>query len=388
VRLGRRRAPPKDARRGPKDARARQQPTPPRHPNNNNNNTTVQLQDSIGAFHECCLTLQPAVDPVVTPDGYIYSREAIVASLLQQKKAAKRARGEWEALRAREEQRAADGAAAAADAEVASFDRRTNAGASAGAAAGAARAIRDEAARAAAPGAAASSFATRLDEQRAQTMTAFWGAGVTPAAAGGGGAAGGSAAAAAAAAGGSGAGGGPSAAAAAAAALPPKPSDETVCPASGKRLRLKDLQPVRFTRADELVEGGQEEEGRGRAAAAAAEAGGPPPPAAVPAARPLYVDPVTRRELTNAARLVVLVPGGQVMSRQSYEAAVVADGGRYDGARVERAIELRTGGTGFSARSGAKLESQKFYAVGQGSGLADVRGQNPSAASRFAGRIV
>jgi nitric oxide synthase-interacting protein len=34
---------------------------------------------------------------VVTPDGYIFSREAILENLLQQKKAIKRKLAEWEA---------------------------------------------------------------------------------------------------------------------------------------------------------------------------------------------------------------------------------------------------------------------------------------------------
>ena len=35
-------------------------------------------------------------DPVCTPDGYLYSREAILESLLQQKKANKRKFAAWE----------------------------------------------------------------------------------------------------------------------------------------------------------------------------------------------------------------------------------------------------------------------------------------------------
>lgn len=36
-------------------------------------------------------------DPVCTPDGYLYSREAILESLLQQKKSNKRKYAVWEA---------------------------------------------------------------------------------------------------------------------------------------------------------------------------------------------------------------------------------------------------------------------------------------------------
>jgi hypothetical protein len=53
-------------------------------------------KDSQGNYYDCCLTLQTAVDPVVTPGGYIYSREAILENLLAQKKAIKRKMADWE----------------------------------------------------------------------------------------------------------------------------------------------------------------------------------------------------------------------------------------------------------------------------------------------------
>jgi hypothetical protein len=62
-------------------------------------------------------------------------------------------------------------------------------------------------------------------------------------------------------------------------ALLDKPDMSTRCPATGKKLKLKDLVAVRFTRAPE------EEEGR-------------------------YTDPVTRETFTNSSALVVLKPTG------------------------------------------------------------------------------
>lgn len=45
--------------------------------------TTERLtSDSQGRFGDCCLNLQPAVNPVATPSGHIYSQEAIVEYLL------------------------------------------------------------------------------------------------------------------------------------------------------------------------------------------------------------------------------------------------------------------------------------------------------------------
>eukprot|EP00058_Branchiostoma_floridae_P022768 XP_002608258.1 hypothetical protein BRAFLDRAFT_59837 [Branchiostoma floridae] len=43
-------------------------------------------KDSIKDFDCCCLTLQPCKNPVVTPDGYIYDKEAILEYILHQKR--------------------------------------------------------------------------------------------------------------------------------------------------------------------------------------------------------------------------------------------------------------------------------------------------------------
>lgn len=52
---------------------------------------TVRLgKDSIRAFDCCCLTLQPAKDPVITQDGFIYDRAAILEYIITQKADIKR----------------------------------------------------------------------------------------------------------------------------------------------------------------------------------------------------------------------------------------------------------------------------------------------------------
>ena len=78
----------------------------------------------MGNYYDCRLTLQPAVvsklrclkqtpvlrqpvdlyscgfdlqDPVCTPDGFLFSKEAIIENLVQQKKAIKRKLAAWEA---------------------------------------------------------------------------------------------------------------------------------------------------------------------------------------------------------------------------------------------------------------------------------------------------
>ncbi|XP_068612788.1 nitric oxide synthase-interacting protein-like [Brachionichthys hirsutus] len=44
-------------------------------------------KDAIKDFDCCCLSLQPCRDPVVTPDGYLYEKQAILEYILHQKKA-------------------------------------------------------------------------------------------------------------------------------------------------------------------------------------------------------------------------------------------------------------------------------------------------------------
>ena len=61
-------------------------------------------KDSIKEFNACCLTLQPCRDPVVTPEGYLYEREAILECLLKQKKDYSRKLKAWERQNKREEE--------------------------------------------------------------------------------------------------------------------------------------------------------------------------------------------------------------------------------------------------------------------------------------------
>ncbi|XP_077645952.1 nitric oxide synthase-interacting protein [Lonchura striata] len=61
-------------------------------------------RDAIKDFDCCCLSLQPCRDPVVTPDGFLYEREAIVAYLLHQKTKIARETKAWQRQRAERRQ--------------------------------------------------------------------------------------------------------------------------------------------------------------------------------------------------------------------------------------------------------------------------------------------
>ncbi|XP_026644951.1 nitric oxide synthase-interacting protein isoform X2 [Microtus ochrogaster] len=71
-------------------------------------------RDAVKDFDCCCLSLQPCHDPVVTPDGYLYEREAILEYILHQKKEIARQMKAYEKQRGarREEQRQLQRAAA------------------------------------------------------------------------------------------------------------------------------------------------------------------------------------------------------------------------------------------------------------------------------------
>lgn len=133
-----------------------------------------------------------------------------------------------------------------------------------------------------------------------------------------------------------------------------KPDSATVCPASGKKLRLKDCVQIHFT----PVPAG--EDGR-------------------------YMDPVTKDTLTNASRLLVIVPTGDVVLEETYKACIKPEG-EFRGKRVrdgKDTIRLQTGGSGFAGRDGEKLQTSKHFQLGPGSGRADLRGQHQGPRSAF-----
>jgi nitric oxide synthase-interacting protein len=51
--------------------------------------------------------------------------------------------------------------------------------------------------------------------------------------------------------------------------------------------------------------------------------------------------------------------------------------------RAKDVIKLVGGGTGFAGKEGQRLQSDKKYTLGPGSGMADLRGQASSGTSRF-----
>lgn len=139
-------------------------------------------KESIGNFDDCRITLQPAIDPVCTPEGVVYSREAIIEYLVHQKKDIKRKLEAWEELQAREQQEAAEKAAMEEQARVAEFERLNALGASSDKAREAGRQLLEEAQRAKAEAKVlvAGGINIQSNKERLKQVKAFWGANVVP----------------------------------------------------------------------------------------------------------------------------------------------------------------------------------------------------------------
>lgn len=80
-------------------------------------------KDSVKDFDCCCLTLQPCREPVITPDGYLYDKEAILESLLHQKKEVARKMKAFEKQKRKEEEEKHELAVAMERSKVESFEK-------------------------------------------------------------------------------------------------------------------------------------------------------------------------------------------------------------------------------------------------------------------------
>lgn len=277
---------------------------------------TVQQRlgkDSVGNYYDCRLTLQPAVDPVCTPEGFLFSKEAIIENLVQQKKAIKRKMAAWEAQQSDDQLKVDERSAVDQQAQLLAFDRQNHMGASDRLASNLQQAIAEEAdAQMQDKRVVNSAVNIAENKHKMKEMKAFWVPSKAPDAR----------------------------------QVLAKPDTATYCPASGKKLRLKDLIAVKFARTPEEDSG-------------------------------VYMDPVTQDTFTNASSLVVLKPTGDIMLSETYKSCVKPDG-HYNGKTIKDkdAIELKKGGTGFALHDGKDVQASKYYALGPGSGKADLRGQH------------
>uniref|UniRef100_A0A452G0I6 Nitric oxide synthase-interacting protein n=1 Tax=Capra hircus TaxID=9925 RepID=A0A452G0I6_CAPHI len=281
-------------------------------------------RDAVKDFDCCCLSLQPCHDPVVTPDGYLYEREAILEYILHQKKEIARQMKAYEKQRGarREEQKELQRAAAQdhvrgfLEKEAAIVSRPLNPFTPKAASAGNGP---DDAQ----PG----SSAGPAGKDKDKALPSFWIPSLTP-----------------------------EAKATKLEKPAPSPSSHhlsriVTCPMSGKPLRMSDLTPVRFTPLDSSVDR-----------------------VGLITRSERYVCAVTRDSLSNATPCAVLRPSGAVVTLECVEKLIRKD--MVDPVTGEKLTDRDiivlqrlgnppgTGGTGF-AGSGVKLQAEKSRPVMQ-----------------------
>lgn len=266
-------------------------------------------RDAVKDFDCCCLSLQPCHDPVVTPDGYLYEREAILEYILHQKKEIARQMKAYEKQRGarREEQKELQRAAAQdqvrgfLEKEAAIVSRPLNPFVPKAATSAS---TDDEQ-----PGPSVGPLGKDKDKDKA--LPSFWIPSLTPEAK---------------------------------ATKLEKPSRIVTCPMSGKPLRMSDLTSVRFTQLDDSVDR-----------------------VGLITRSERYVCAVTRDSLSNATPCAVLRPSGAVVTLECVEKLIrkdMVDPVNGDTLTERDIIVLQRGGTGF-AGSGVKLQAEMSRPVMQ-----------------------
>lgn len=324
-------------------------------------------RDSLQEADACCLSLQPAEDPWVTPEGYLYDRAAILTNLLHQKQEITRRKEEYQ--RAREAERESRRKRKAEESEEAVAAFRQQAGiatikhttaprgegrrASSGGAGGGEEEEEDDGGATTVSGSGSgggghAAAALRVKRARwnqvegskgaaaaaeaAKKTPAFWVPSVTPDATGGTGHGGVA----------TGTGGGALHLSSTSSSLSKKPSGRTRCPMSGKPLRLKDLIKVNFTPVDAAST------------------------TAMVARADRYMCPVTRVVLRGGTRAVVLKPTGRVVTAECVERLVRPDMVEpISGEQLQEAdiIPLQHGASGFAAKGGKALMAESSRAA-------------------------
>ncbi|CAI2351579.1 unnamed protein product [Caenorhabditis sp. 36 PRJEB53466] len=263
--------------------------------------------DSIKEFHCCSLTLQPCRTPVVSPDGFIFDREAILENILAQKKAYAKKLKEYE------KQVAEESAARQTEGQAEVLTKRTKFSAieSTPSRTGASATPRVESGSLKRPGGVISSeIAAKVKAHgeegdmsnmrgaKSTSLPSFWIPELNPTAA---------------------------------ASKLEKPRSKTLCPVSGKPIKMKELMEVQFT----------------------------PMPGTETAAKRRFVCPVTRDELTNTTRCAYLKKSKAVVKYDVVEKLIKGDGvDPINGEPISEGdiIELQRGGTGYAATNEVKAK--------------------------------
>lgn len=156
-------------------------------------------KDSVKEFDCCCLTLQPCRNPVVTKDGYLYDKEAIISYILQKKKEIARKLKEFEKQKQRAKTEAEEIQKLEEQEKVKKFSSRT---------------LEAPSLKTNQPGTSSQASVSNMKDGKHKELPSFWVPNLTPDA-------------------------GPK--------IEKKPDEKVRCPMSGKPIKLKDLIDVNFT---------------------------------------------------------------------------------------------------------------------------------------------
>lgn len=265
--------------------------------------------DSLRDFDMCCLSLHPCRDPVITPQGILYEKEAIYEYILQKRKDNESALEAWaaqESSKAGEEERRR---LEAHNGVVARFERAEQ-----GISSGAGEQRREQGEVRGGAKSTVRGHVVNDDWSKHAKDSSFWAPQNAPTAV----------------------------------HAVDKPDTTIRCPMSGEPLRLKQLYPVVFTPAGEGDDDDAGASGRTLDGLAASER---------------YVCPLSKKPLTNAARCVVLRPSGQVISLDSLDTIVkrdMLDPFCTPPAKLKERdiIAIVTEGTGFAARGTVEVKKK------------------------------
>lgn len=274
--------------------------------------------DSIKGFDCCSLTLQPCKNPVVTPNGYLFDREAVLEYILAQKKEIAKRTKEWEKQNALNEEQLQKSQKADRDAVFRKFAEVEGTPAHPGS-----RVSRDEALEGNStsnplkrPGSAITvqpaqkvkalgteGSISNMKGERSKELPSFWIPELNPTAS---------------------------------ASKLEKPSQKVLCPLSGKPLRMKDLMEVKFTRLpndDDNIN--------------------------IISAKVRYMCAVTHDALTNTTRCAYLKKSKSVVTWDVVEKLIRKDWiDPVNGEPMteDDIIELQRGGTGYAATNEVKAK--------------------------------
>uniref|UniRef100_A0A672FRS3 Nitric oxide synthase-interacting protein n=1 Tax=Salarias fasciatus TaxID=181472 RepID=A0A672FRS3_SALFA len=271
-------------------------------------------KDAIKDFDCCCLSLQPCKDPVVTPDGFLYEKQAILEYILHQKTEIARK------MKAYEKQKQAQKSSSQLESKseerekVERFKSRENSIVSKPINPFTSSSSSGESSASASSSSTASSSSSSSSSSApssSQSLPSFWIPSLTPEAK---------------------------------PTLLKKPSKTVLCPMSGRPIKMNELITVRFTPLDPSLDR-----------------------VALLNRQDRYVCAVTRDALGNSVPCAVLRPSGSVVTQECVEKLIrkdMVDPVSGDKLSDRDIVPLQRGGTGFSG-SGVDLRAKEARPVMQ-----------------------